>query len=193
MTVNAQTPLSSVEASKFRTLVKSASEKTKTITSDFTQYQHIEFMSNDIESSGRLAFKSPAMVRWEYVLPDPYIIVFKDEKLTTVQNGKKSSMDMGSNPVFKQLNQLITASITGDMFDDNAFEISYFRETGGYEAHLKPKDDGFAEFIANIQINFSSNGEVQEVKMSESSEDYTRIVFDNRKTNVPLNLELFEH
>lgn len=192
ITAGAQTKMSLSEANDLKALVKKQAEMTETITSDFVQYQHIDFLSNDIESSGRMAFKSPNMVRWEYLQPDPYSIVFKNGKLYTDQNGKKSSMDMGSNKVFTQLNQLITSSIKGDMFDTDEFTITYYHKSADNEVHFMPKDEQFAEFINSIHITFNNQGEVAAVKMLEPSGDFTRIVFRNRKVNVPLAKDVFD-
>mgnify|MGYP000580841620 CR=1 FL=1 len=166
-------------------------EKTKTITADFTQYKHLDFLSNDIESSGKLAFKAPNMVKWEYVKPFAYSVLFKNETLFINDNGNKSDMDLGSNKLFKQLNQLITASIKGDMFDASEFEVSYFVMDRNSEVHFNPKDKQFAEFIKSFHITFNTKGEVQEVKMIEPSEDYTKIVFSNRTTNQPISDAVF--
>ena len=183
--------MSTSEAHTLKATVKSLSAETRTITADFVQYKHLDFLSNDIKSEGKLAFKSPNMVKWEYVKPFDYSVLFKDETLFINDNGNKSDMDMGSNKIFKQLNQLITASIKGDMFDASEFEVSYFKNDGGSEVRFNPKDKQFAEFIKSFHITYNTKGEVQEVKMIEPSDDYTLIVFSNRATNQPLSDAVF--
>lgn len=189
--LSAQTNMSTSEAEALKTKVKALSDETKTITSDFVQYKHLDFLSNDIKSEGKLAFKSPSTVKWEYVKPFAYAVLFKNETLFINDDGNKSDMDMGSNKIFKQLNQLITASIKGDMFDASEFHVSYFKNDGDSEVHFMPKDPQFAEFIKVFHIIFTTKGEVQEVKMIEPSGDYTRIVFSNRTTNKPLSDAIF--
>ncbi len=191
LAVNAQSKMSTIEANALKATVKALSDKTKTITADFVQYKHLDFLSNDIKSEGKLAFKSPAMVKWEYVKPFSYVVLFKNETLFINDNGNKSNMDMGSNKIFKQLNQLITASIKGDLFDASEFEVFYFKNDENSEVHFNPKDKQFAEFIESFHITFNEKGEVQEVKMIEPSADYTQIVFSNRTTNKPLSDAVF--
>ncbi|MFS4466563.1 LolA family protein [Maribacter sp. 2210JD10-5] len=179
----AQTKMSQTEAESLRKKVKEKAESTKTITSDFIQYKHLDFLSNDIESSGKLAFKAPDIVKWEYVRPFSYSVLFRDEKLFVNDDGNKSNMDLSSNKVFKQLNQLITASISGDMFIMEQFHIDYFKEADSSVVHFRPKDAQFAEFIKAFHITFSNSGAVTAVKMIEPSDDYTQIVFSNRTEN----------
>jgi len=191
LSLNAQTKMNTSEANVLKATVKALSDETETITADFVQYKHLDFLSNDIESNGKLAFKSPDMVKWEYVKPFTYSVLFKNETLYINDNGNKSNMDMGSNKIFKQLNQLITASIKGDMFDATEFEVSYFKINKNSKVHFNPKDKQFAEFIKSFHITFNTKGEVQEVKMIEPSDDYTQIIFSNRTTNKPLSDAVF--
>ncbi len=185
-TLSAQTPMTPAEANALKTSVKRQAEASTTITSDFTQYKHLDFLSDDIESKGQLAFKSPDMVKWEYVEPFSYAIIFKDNTLYINDDGNKSNMDVGGNKIFTQLNQLITASIRGDLFDDDQFEISYFNQDDNSLVHFMPKDAQFAELIKAFHMTFNPSGEVIEVKMIEPSNDYTQIVFSGRKTNQSL-------
>lgn len=183
----AQNKMTPAEANTLKTLVRQQADVTKTITSDFTQYKHLDFLSDDIESKGELAFKAPDMVKWEYVSPFSYSIIFKNQMLYINDDGNKSNMDVGGNKIFTQLNQLITASIRGDLFDDDQFDISNFKKDGNSLVHFVPKDAQFAEFIKAFHMTFNPTGEVIEVKMIEPSDDYTQIVFSNRKTNQPLS------
>lgn len=190
-TTYAQTELTAAEATAMKAKVKALSEQTETITADFVQYKHLDFLSNDIKSEGKLAFKAPNWVKWEYVKPFAYAVLFKNETLFINDDGNKSDMDMGSNSIFKQSNQLITASIKGDMFDAEEFDVTYFKNDKGYIVHFKPKDDQFATFIKTFEITFNDLGEVIAVKMLEPSDDYTQIIFSNRKTNQKLSDAVF--
>ncbi len=178
--------MSGTEAKALRTLVKTQANATRTISSSFTQYKHLDFLTNDIESKGKMAFKAPDLVKWEYTEPFAYSVLFKDQKLYIDDAGQKSDMDLSSSKVFKQLNTLITASIRGDMFDENAFDISYFKQEKGSLVHFFPKDEQFADFIKAFHITFNMQGEVDKVKMIEPSDDYTLIVFSDRKQNQSL-------
>lgn len=189
--VNAQTKMSPTDATALKTKVRALAETTETISSNFVQYKHLDFLSNDIKSTGKLAFKSPDKVKWEYVTPFQYSVVFKNETLHINDNGNKSAMDMGSNKIFKQLNQLITASIKGDLFDAEEFTVTYFNKEQKSEAHFEPTDPDFREFIKSFQIIFNGIGEVEEVKMIEPSGDYTQIIFSNRITNQDLSDAIF--
>ena len=110
-TIMAQTPLNDSES---KTLIKRVKDKaltTKTILSDFTQYKHLDFLTNDIITNGKLSFKAPDLVKWEYTNPYSYSVIFKNETLYINDEGNKSEVNIGSSKLFKQLNNLIIKSI----------------------------------------------------------------------------------
>ncbi|MFX0555718.1 outer membrane lipoprotein carrier protein LolA [Maribacter sp. CXY002] len=191
--VHGQTKMNNSEANNLRSLVKAKAAKTQTITCDFVQYKHLDFLSNAIKSTGKLAFKAPNMVSWQYISPFSYTVLFKEEKLFINDDGNKSNMDLSSNTIFTQLNQLITASISGDMFISETFDMDYFKVDEKSLVHFTPKDPQFSEFIKVFHILFSDTGEVLEVKMIEPSNDYTHIIFSNRVENQTIPHEVFTH
>jgi len=189
--VHAQTKMSTSESAILKAKVKAQATTINTLLSEFTQYKHLDFLSNDIVTSGKLAFKSSNMVKWEYVTPFKYSILFKDEMLFINDEGEKTNVDIGSNKMFKQLNNLIVKSVKGDMFDENEFDITYFKKGANSEVHFSPKDKKLSKYIKAFHITFDIEGDVVELKMIESSEDYTRIVFNNRTVNIILPDAIF--
>ena len=187
----AQVPMDNQEAIALKTLVKSRAATTKTILSDFTQSKHLDFLDNDIVTKGELAFKSPNLIKWSYTDPFKYSVVFKNETLYINDEGNKSNVDIGSSKMFKQLNKLIINSVKGDMFDDNAFSITYFKIDGLSLVQFTSKDEKLSKYISAFHITFNKKGDVEQVKMIEPSGDFTKIDFVNRVLNNPLNDTLF--
>lgn len=189
----AQAPLSSVESTNLRIMVQEQADKTQTMTADFVQIKHLDFLSNDIESSGNLAFKKPNMVKWEYTHPSNHSFVFMDQKLFVNEDGKKSEVNLSSNKRFGQLEELIVNSITGDMFQEKDFEISYFRNEDGFEAVFVPRDNRLKKYIGQFHVFFQEDYYVRQLKMVESSGDYTVIRLNNRKVNGSISNQVFAH
>lgn len=189
--VQAQTPMNPAEAETFRQHVAERAAATETITSRFTQKKHMDFLSNDIVSGGKLAFKAPDKVKWEYTDPFEYAIIFRDDMLYINDEGKKSQVDIGSNKMFRELNSLIVKSIRGDMFDADKFDIAYFKNGNNSEVRFSPKEDNFKKHISAFHITFNPDGDVNGIKMTEPSGDYTHITFSERTVNKPLDDAIF--
>lgn len=185
--------LTTSQQNELKSKVKLAAQNTKTIVSDFKQVKHMEVMESDIPSNGKLVFKSPNLIRWEYVTPYKSTVVFKEDKLFVSQDGRKDAYDLSSNKMFRSLNSLIVGSLNGDMFDNSKFEITYFTDAVGYRVVFVPKEKKILKFIGSFQLKFDKEkGEVLEVKLNEPNGDYTRITFQNKKLNSAVSEQEFK-
>ena len=193
LAVKAQTPLSTSEATVLKKQVQEQAQKTQTMTVDFVQLKHMGFLSNDIETSGNLSFKKPNLVKWQYLKPFRYSVLFKDQTLYIDDDGKKSDVNLSSNKLFGQLNNLIVNSITGDLFQEQDFEITYFKVADGSEVVFIPKDSKLKKYLSQFHIFFSVQAYVSQVKLVEPSGDYTSILFSNRTVNKPIADAVFAH
>tara|TARA_R110002153_G_scaffold102294_2_gene238938 strand:+ start:702 stop:1331 length:630 start_codon:yes stop_codon:yes gene_type:complete len=187
-----ESKMNNTEIAEFKAKINETSKATTTIQSNFTQYKHLDFLSNDITTQGKMAFKVPNMVKWEYTEPFKYSIIFKDDKLIINDSGTKSNMDLGNSALFKKINQLIVNSVKGNLFQDSDFTMSYFKSSKYYKVIFIPKDEKIKSYIASFILFFDKQqADVMEVKMVEPTNDYTRIVFSDRLINKPLDNEVF--
>lgn len=191
--LHSQTKMSLQETVELKKKVKLLSEQTKTISSDFTQYKHLDFLSNEIVTKGNLVFKAPDLVKWEYVEPFKYSVIFKNESLFVDDDGEKSDINLSSSKLFKQLNHLIINSVKGDMFNDKEFKIDYLKISENFDIHFKPLNSKIEKYIKEFVILFSSKGEVLQIKMIEPTDDFTKIVFKNRVINKSVSDAVFNH
>ena len=184
--------LSNEESKELRSNIKIKSEDKNTIKSEFVQLKHLDFLSNDIESSGMLYYKTPNSIKWEYQKPFNYSATFIGDKLYINDAGKKSDLDLSSNKAFKSLNSLVVRSVKGDLFDDAEFEISYFMDNKIYHVHFIPNDNKLRAFISEFVIEFDMESfEVLSVKMFENAEDYTLLIFKSQEFNNPISDAIF--
>ncbi|MBD3660955.1 MAG: outer membrane lipoprotein carrier protein LolA [Arenibacter algicola] len=187
-----ESKMNNTEIAEFKAKIIETSKATTTIQSNFTQYKHLDFLSNDITTQGKMAFKVPNMVKWEYTEPFKYSIIFKDDKLIINDSGTKSNMDLGNSVLFKKINQLIVNSVKGNLFQDSDFTMSYFKSSKYYKVIFIPKDEKIKSYIASFILIFDKQqADVMEVKMVEPTNDYPRIVFSDRLINKPLDNEVF--
>ncbi|MBT0607743.1 outer membrane lipoprotein carrier protein LolA [Aequorivita echinoideorum] len=186
--------LDGAEVAKFKEKVIAEAKKTKTIKADFIQLKHLDFLADDVKTSGKMAYKSPNLVKWEYTNPYKYSVIFKEDQLLINHGGTKSKVDIGSSKLFQKLNELIVNSVRGNMFSDADFEISFFESPQFYKAVFIPKDKKLVEYIASFELFFNKeNAQVFEVKMVEPSKDFTQIIFKNRQLNVPIDDSVFSN
>jgi outer membrane lipoprotein-sorting protein len=176
--------MSEGEIAAFKQSVAVVSKKIKTLSTDFVQYKHLDFLSKDIETSGKMVFKEPNLLLWQYKKPYSYSIVFKNGKILINDEGKKSAVDIGNSKLFGKINKLIVGSVSGDLFDDKEFSISYFKNKDQNVTKFIPKDVTLKKYIKQIELTFDKeDATVVQVKLLESSADFTRIVLKNKVIN----------
>ncbi|MBZ4043645.1 LolA family protein [Flavobacterium hibisci] len=184
--------MTAAEITQFKEEVNVVSKKIKSLSTDFVQYKHLDFLSKDIETSGKMFFKEPALLSWQYKKPYNYSIVFKNGKILINDEGKKSAVDIGNSKIFARINKLIVGSVSGNMFDDKEFTISYFKLKGQNLAKFIPKDATLKKYIKQIELTFDKEeATVVQVKLLESSDDYTRIVLKNKVINAKIDDSVF--
>lgn len=186
--------MSASEISSFKEKVIASAKTTQTIKTDFVQYKHLDFLAEDVKTSGKMIFKAPNLVKWEYTSPYQYSVVFKEDELLINDGGTKSKVDIGNSKLFKKLNQLIVNSVKGNMFNDTDFTVSFYKSSKYNKAVFVSKDKKIADYIASFELLFNKDdAQVHEVKMVEPSQDYTRIIFNNRILNSAINDSVFNN
>lgn len=184
--------MSAAEITSFKAEVEKESKTIKTIKTDFTQYKHMDFLSKDIETSGRMSFKAPNLLNWQYTKPYNYSIVFKNNKVYINDQGKKNTVDAGNSKLFEKINKMIVGSVSGNVFDDKEFAISYFKTKEFYITKLLPKTKEVQKYIKQIDLFFPINDvTVSQVKLIEPSGDFTKIVFKNKQLNAKIDDSAF--
>jgi outer membrane lipoprotein carrier protein len=179
------------EIVKFKETIENQSKSIKSIKTDFVQLKHMDFLTKDIETSGKMFFKSPNMLNWQYTKPYQYSIIFKNNKVYINDQGNKSTVDAKSK-IFEKINKLIVGSVSGNMFDDKEFEMSYFKTKEHYITKLIPKTAAIKKMIKQIELYFPlKDSTVSEVKLMESSGDYTKIIFKNKVINAKFDDSVF--
>lgn len=194
-TIQAQdVAMNASEIAAFKEKVIASAKATQTIKTDFVQYKHLDFLADDVKTSGKMVFKAPGLVKWEYTNPYQYSVIFKEDQLLINDGGTKSKVDIGNSKLFKKLNQLIVNSVKGNMFNDSDFTVSFYKSSKYNKAVFIPKDKKIASYIASFELLFNKNdAQVFEVKMVEPSQDFTRIIFSNRTLNTTINDSVFSN
>lgn len=186
--------MSASEISAFKQKVITTAKSTNSIKADFVQFKHLDFLANDVKTSGKMVFKAPNLIKWEYTNPYQYSVIFKEDKLLINDGGTKSKVDIGNSNLFKKLNKLIVNSVKGNMFNDADFTVSFYKVSKYYKAVFVPNDKKIANYIASFELLFNKDdAQVREVKMIEPSKDFTRIIFSNRVLNSKINDSVFSN
>lgn len=190
--LNAQTFTPVQDAAAFRQGLEAMAENTNTITTAFIQEKHMEILSKPMASEGKMQFKKPNLLRWEYTKPYEYSIILDGEKITINDQGKVNAMEIGASQAFRQINELIVNSVRGNVLDDERFTIEIEESEKLYHSILHPKDADMKRFLEKINIYFNKEDfAVSKIILWEAAADYTEIIFKDRKINEAIADDVF--
>ena len=173
--------------------LKRAAESIHTLKADFTQKRHLRIFENPLISKGRLYYKAPDLLRWEYSSPLRSVMLKRGENINVYQF-LEGAWKADSTKSF-EARGMIFAEI-------NRWLKGRFNEAGGFTASynsgppicitLTPNEE-FKRFLNRIELIFSEKlGILRSVEIIESQEDRTRIEFTNVEINAHLPDGVFE-
>lgn len=166
--------------------------ETNTIKSDFVQEKHLTILDEILISEGHFIFQKDNNVLWEYNKPIDYAIIVHSGKFIIRDGDKVNEFDIESNRMFKEINNLIVTSVSGNFIDSPDFKNAYFENEIYYLVQLTPLKPEVKDMLATIEIYFDKKDiSVSKVKFIEPGEDFTLINFFNKELNPKISEEVF--
>lgn len=187
--------MSSAEVTTFKNQVAKQASGLQTLEADFVQLKHLDFIDQAIKSVGKLSFKSPQHIRWEYTSPFRYYVIFDDKRMFINDDGNTKDVSLASNTLLRDINNMLAGTVQGDaIFDEERFDIAYHRVGREYQTTFFPKEKSLAKYIKQIEMTFDPNSYlVTRIRIIEPSMDHTEITFANQKRNITIPDEIFSH
>ena len=167
----------------------------RSIAADFVQEKDMKILARPLVSQGRLLFRSPDNLRWEYLTPVKSVLLMKDgvARKFVGENGtwhEDKSAGLDAIPA-------VLAQMTGWLegrFDNSSSQAVFTASRDGRVVRLVPKEEGMRIVIAAIELHLAASDDlVEEVDIHESADTgaVTRIRFHNTVTDGAIPDALF--
>src|SRR6056297_3531003 len=99
------------EEEEVGSILNQKAKKIQTITSDFIQKKHMDYLTVTIKSKGSFWFKKENYLRWEYKEPFLYKIVIKNGKIFIANEENNSEFNIKGNKIFREVNNIIVSAV----------------------------------------------------------------------------------
>lgn len=182
-----------VDTVTFKNKLNEVTQKTQSIESNFVQEKHLSMLSDVITSEGIFKFKKESKIRWEYQKPFTYLVIINNNKISIKDENKTNTFDAKSNKMFEMMNSIISNCLTGTILNSHSdFSLKYFENSEYNIVKMTPKKIEVSNVLSQIDLYFDKiDMSVSKIKMQESSDDFTLIIFKNKKQNVNISDEVF--
>jgi len=181
------------DLAKFKSEFSTATQKTTSIKSDFTQEKNLSMLSEKITSKGNFWFKKESKVRMEYNQPFKYLMILNKDKVYVKDGQKESKVSTKSNKMFQQINKIMIDCMQGTMLANTDFKTRVFENKTNTLVELTPVTKGLKELFRSINVIVDKKDfSVASIQMLENSGDNTIMRFTNKELNAAIADNLFD-
>lgn len=134
-----------------------------------------------MRSDGRMSYRKPDVLIWEYTSPKKHSFAMEGAKITMKDADGVEVSDSGSKKAFREIARLMTGNLTGRMLADDKSFIADAAEKGGeWVVTLTPVRKDLQQMLSSMTMYYDTQiKSVVKVELMERSGDYTTIVFKN--------------
>ena len=175
----------------FQSELQQKNENVTSIKCDFIQERNISVLNSSVSKEGTFYFTKPCNMLLAFNDGDYIKMTSTWFEMSTA--GHVSAKKSNSNPMFRNLNSILTACVVGD-FDKikKGFDIQYSKSATDYIVTLIPQRGKAISQISRIIISFDkTNMSLNDMQMIEKSGNSTSYTFKNKEFNLPLDSKLF--
>jgi len=173
--------------------INKAASGLKSMSCSFTQTKYLSLLSDRMVSEGKMNYKQPNKLRWEYTTPYQYLFIFNGTKVYVGNKSRKDVIDTNTNKVFKEVARIMMSTVTGTALSNSSdFSIDVADGNTLWQITLVPKRKEMKKMFSKIVLLFNkSNLMIAEINIYENNNDRTNIKLKNIKTNGVVNETLF--
>ncbi|MES2891132.1 MAG: outer membrane lipoprotein carrier protein LolA [Bacteroidota bacterium] len=180
------------DLAKFSSAFAEASQKIRSIKSNFVQVKELSMLAEKITSKGKFLFKKESMVRMEYTQPFQYLMILNRDKIFVKDAQKENKVSAKSNKIFQQINQVMIDCMQGTILSNKDFQTRVFENKTAYLVEMVPVVKGLKAMFKHINVTVDKNDySVNTIEMLELSGDNTTLRFSNKELNTNIEDALF--
>ena len=171
--------------------ISTTAKKTKTLYCDFVQEKTSSLVAETAISKGKMYFKSPHSLRWEYVSPQASALIVNNNDVA-LKTANGTSADVNTR-MLKELANIIISSIDGSGLNDSKnFSADLSVSDLHYMVELTPVNKRIAAVYSSIVLIIQRETYLADsIILIEKNGDKMKISFSNHKLNQPLDNKLF--
>jgi outer membrane lipoprotein carrier protein len=177
--------------------VDAAKASVDSLAGEFTQKNKVKLFKQELTSQGKLYFKRPRQIRWEYTAPDPSTLVLDGNHATlTTPGAAAQQFDLEKDATMRAIfDQLLTWLGPGSLAQAGSdYQIGAGGTAAAPTVTLTPKPDRpVAKAFARVELRVDpKSGLLKAIALVEKNGDQKEITFTKLQKNVPLPPDAFK-
>jgi outer membrane lipoprotein-sorting protein len=174
--------------------IRTAAGGVSTLQADFVQTKHLKLLKKPIVSRGKLYYRRPSQVRWEYTSPVKSIVILNARGVRRYTwQGNRYVRDPSATlgPIQVVLGEM-NLWLSGAFSHSRVF-VPTLQAGPPPVVRLIPRARAVKQFVSSVELRLSSSpGVVDRIRIAEGPDTSTRIQLTHVKRNQPLADQLFQ-
>lgn len=171
--------------------VEESSKNVSTLAGEFTQKNRIKLFKQVLTSTGKLYFRAPRQIRWEYREPDPSTLVLDGQKATLVTPGAAPKVfDLEHDATLRAIfDQLLLWLGPGSLAQARAdYEVAAGGSAAAPSLALTPKPTSpVAKAFQKIELHLDGKSWLlRSILLIEKNGDEKEIIFTRLQRNAKI-------
>lgn len=185
--------VSTKEITEFKAKLKNKNLQLNTLSAHFVQTKTMTVLKKPAITKGFMYVKQNNKFRWEYTNNPKFIFAQNGNKIYTQTGENIQIITDNSVKLYEEISKLVQQSIHGNILENTKDFTAIFEQNNRFiKIILTPKQRGMKRFISNITLFIDKQTMLaSKFIMLEPNGDSTMIEFENIKTNVPIDDQLF--
>lgn len=178
----------------FSDRLKRASASIESISCDFDQIKQMAVLTKPVRSKGRFYYQQEQKMCLEYSLPQGNLIVMCDGRFKIVNNGVTTIVSNKVNPMMRQMTEMLTACMTGNISLFGSKEVpEYYESSELYTVIITFRNKRVQNYMKRIVLCFDKQDmTLSSMRMCETDADYTHYDFKDKKLNGIISEDKFK-
>jgi outer membrane lipoprotein carrier protein len=177
--------------------VDGAKASVESLAGEFVQKNKVKLFKQELTSQGKLYFKRPRQIRWEYTAPDPSTLVLDGNRATLSTPGAApQQFDLEKDATMRAIfDQLLTWLGPGSLTQARAdWDLGAGGTSAAPTVTLTPKADRpVARAFARVELRVDGkSGLLKSIALVEKNGDQKEITFTKLQKNVALPADAFK-
>ena len=153
---------------------------------DFVQTRESSLLAEKAVSKGRMRYRRPAYLKWEYAQPFSLCFVSDGSGLTMEKDGRKVPLEGGQERFAREMTRLILSSVEGNfLLDETLFRSEASLDGDRIRVVLHPQKKDLRKRWSQLVLLYDQTTmTASRFEMLEPSGDRTVIVFHARENTL---------
>ena len=198
ITMSAQSswqPATEAQKNELIEKVKRTAAEMKTMPCDFTQVKELSFMDEKMTAEGKMNYKQPDKIRWEYTKPYTFVFATDGKNIFTGTGSSSNKMPVKSSKLFGAIADIMVGGVSGSgLVDSPDFTTQVESGKNDYRVTLTPLKKEIKDLFSAVQLHIRrTDYRIYKVELIEKSGDKTSIELKNIQLNTTIRDEIFSH